>query len=36
MTEYNELKARMTPNEAEWLELSATIELELKQMGEDA
>ena len=36
MTEYNELKARMTANEAEWLELSATIELELKQMGEDA
>ena len=36
MTEYNELKARMTANEAEWLELSAAIELELKQMGEDA
>ncbi len=36
MTEYSELKARMTANEAEWLDLSATIELELKQMGEDA
>lgn len=31
MTEYNELKARMGANEAEWLELSATIELEMKQ-----
>ena len=29
-------EAAMTANEAEWLELSATIELELKQMGEDA
>ena len=34
MAEYNELKARMTSNEAEWLELTATIETELKQAEE--
>ncbi len=35
MAEYNELKARMLSNESEWLELSAMVELELNQMGED-
>jgi ATP-binding cassette subfamily F protein 3 len=35
MTEYNELKARMASDEAEWLELSAKIEEELGQVGEE-
>lgn len=35
MAEYNELKARMASDEAEWLELSAKIEVELGQVGEE-
>ncbi len=33
MSEYNELKARMSSNEAEWLELTAVIEDEMNQEG---
>ena len=32
MSEYNELRARMSSNEAEWLELTALIEVELANM----
>ncbi len=34
LAEYNELKARMPKLEAEWLELSATIESEMKRVEE--
>ena len=34
LAEYNELKARIPKNEAEWLELSATIEAEMKRVEE--
>ena len=34
LAEYNELKARMPKLEAEWLELSATIETEMKRAEE--
>ena len=34
MSEYNELKARMAANEAEWLELSARIEQEMQRQQE--
>ena len=34
MKEYNELQQRMPAMEAEWLELSATIEVELKRIEE--
>ena len=33
LEEYNELKVRMPANEAEWLELSAKVEDEMKQAG---
>ncbi len=33
MTEYNELKKRVSDNEAEWLELSAKIEVEMNAAG---
>ena len=36
MTEYNELKARLAANEAEWLELSSRIEAEMKRAEEEA
>ena len=34
LEEYNELKVRMPANEAEWLELSAKVEDEMKRAGE--
>ena len=34
LSEYNELKARIPKLEAEWLELSATIEVEMNKTGE--
>ncbi len=36
MSEYGELKQRMAQNEAEWLELSAAIDMELQQMEEQS
>ena len=36
LAEYNELKARMAHDEEEWLELSAKVEVELKEAGVSA
>ncbi len=36
LSEYNELKARMARDEEEWLELSAKVEVELKEAGVSA